>query len=35
MEETKKRLDLFRNCGVESLKDYNKVAMIPLERNPE
>ena len=32
VEETKKRLDLFRNCGVESLKDYNKVAMIPLER---
>ncbi|WP_285814998.1 FtsK/SpoIIIE domain-containing protein [Thomasclavelia cocleata] len=32
VEETKKRLDLFRECGVESLNDYNKVAMIPLER---
>lgn len=32
VEETKKRLDLFRNCGVESLNDYNKVAMIPLKR---
>ena len=32
VEETKKRLDLFRECNVESLKDYNKVAMIPLER---
>ncbi|WP_286155567.1 FtsK/SpoIIIE domain-containing protein [Thomasclavelia cocleata] len=30
--ETKKRLDLFRECGVESLNDYNKVATIPLER---
>lgn len=32
VEETKRRLDLFRECDVENLKDYNKIAITPLKR---